>query len=166
MVIGVLSDTHDNLGNLIYVLDTFRERNISTIIHCGDLTDLDMVSHFYGFRVIYTFGNMDFMTGAIQKRLNRLNAESFAGTVYRGKLGGVPVAATHGHIDGITMDLVRQGGYKWLFHGHTHSKRDEMVRGVRIVNPGALGGLGREPRSFCVVDLDAETVEFLKIPTS
>jgi hypothetical protein len=26
---------------------------------------------------------------------------------------------------------------------------------VRIVNPGALGGLRKEPRSFCIVDLDA-----------
>lgn len=164
MKIGVLSDTHDNLSNLIYVLNAFRERDITTLIHCGDLTSLDMISHFEGFRVIYTTGNMDITNGTIIRRFSQMREDNFAGPVFRGTLGGVRVAATHSHIDGKVMDLVREGGFKWLFHGHTHEKRDEVVRGVRIVNPGALGGLGWAERSFCMVDLDAETVEFLTVP--
>ena len=164
MKIGVLSDTHDNLSNLTYVLNTYRDRGIETLIHCGDLTSLDMVSHFEGFRVIYLIGNMDVVTGAIKKRLEKMRDDNFAGMVFRGKLGGVDVAATHSHVDGKVMELVREKRFDWIFHGHTHEKRDEMVRGTRIVNPGALGGLGREPRTFCIVDLDAEEVEFLKVP--
>lgn len=164
MKIGVLSDTHDNLSNLTYVLNTYRDRGITTLIHCGDLTNLDMVSHFEGFRVIYTMGNMDVVTGAIKKRLEKMRDDNFAGMVFKGKLDGVDVAATHSHVDGKVMELVREKRYEWIFHGHTHEKRDEMVRGARIVNPGALGGLGREPRTFCIVDLDAEEVEFLKVP--
>ena len=164
MKIGVMSDTHDNLSNLTYVLNTYRERGIETIFHCGDLTSLEMVSHFEGFRVIYTFGNMDFVTGAIRKRLQKMREDNFAGEVFRGKLNGVLLAATHSHINGKVMELVRAGGFKWLFHGHTHEKRDEVVRGVHIVNPGALGGLGREPRTFCVVDLEDESVEFIEVP--
>ena len=166
MIIGVMSDTHDNLSNTVYVLNTYRERGIGTVIHCGDLTSLEMVAYFDGFHVIYVVGNMDFVTGAIKKRFMKLNSENFVGPVFRGNLDGVPIAVTHGHIDGKVMDLVVQRRFKWLFHGHTHSKRDEMVQGVHIVNPGALGGLGREPRSFCVVDLATDNVEFLKIPTS
>ncbi|MDY6866600.1 MAG: YfcE family phosphodiesterase [Chloroflexota bacterium] len=163
MKIGVLSDTHDNLTNLVPVLETFKERGIKTLIHCGDLTSLDMISHFKGFRMIYTIGNMDVATGAIKKRIEKMNTDNFAGMVYRGKLDGVPVAVTHSHIDGKVMELVREQRFKWIFHGHTHEKRDEVVRGVRIVNPGALGGLGREPRSFCIVDLDTEDVEFIQV---
>jgi predicted phosphodiesterase len=59
---------------------------------------------------------------------------------------------------------VREKRYRWVFHGHTHHRRDEVVHGVRIVNPGALGGLGRDPRSFCIVDLGAESVEFFQLP--
>jgi len=164
MKIGVLSDTHDNLSNLTYVMNTYRERGITTLIHCGDLTSLDMVSHFTGFRVIYTMGNMDVVTGTIKKRLQKMRDDNFAGMVFKGKLGGVDVAATHSHVDGKVMELVREKRFDWIFHGHTHEKRDEVVRGARIVNPGALGGLGREPRTFCIVDLDAEDVEFLKVP--
>jgi uncharacterized protein len=160
MIIGLLSDTHDKLNNLIYVLNTYREREIETLIHCGDLISLEMVPYFEGFRVIYTTGNMDITTGAIKKRFERMRKDNFVGTVYRGEIGGVPLAVTHSHIDGLVMDLVQQKRYKWIFHGHTHKKRDEIIQGTRIVNPGALGGLGREPRSFCIVDLDAGQVEF------
>ena len=163
MKIGVLSDTHDNLSNTVAVLDAYRERGIGTIIHCGDLTSPDMVPHFEGFRVILTIGNMDHTTGAVRKRLEKMRADNFVGMVYKGKLGGVPIAATHSHVDGKIMELVREGRYQWIFHGHTHEKRDEVVQGVRIVNPGALGGLGREARTFCVVDLNAGDVEFIKI---
>ena len=163
MKIGVLSDTHDNLSNLIYALHTFRERGIDTIIHCGDLVSLDMVSHLSGFRVIYVTGNMDGATGAIKKRIERMREDNFAGGIFRGKIDGVPLAVTHSHHENDVMDLVREGRYDWIFHGHTHEKRNEVVKGVRIVNPGALGGMGREPRSFCVVDLDENDVTFLGV---
>jgi len=163
MKIGVMSDTHDNLSNTISVLNTYRERGIDTIVHCGDLTSPEMVAHFEGFRVILTIGNMDHTTGAVKKRLGKMRDDNFAGMVFKGKLGGVFIAATHSHLDGKILEMVREKKYKWIFHGHTHEKRDEVVQGVRIVNPGALGGLGREPRTFCIVDLDAGDVEFLTV---
>lgn len=163
MKIGVMSDTHDNLSNTIYVLNTFRGECIETIIHCGDLASLEMVSHFSGFRVIYTSGNMDYVSGTIKKRFLKLNQSNFVGMTFRGKIDGVPIAATHSHISGKVMELVREGKYQWIFHGHTHERRDERIGSVRIVNPGALGGLSKGERSFCIVDLAADKVEFLKV---
>lgn len=164
MKIGVLSDTHDNSANLLFVLGVFREKGIRTLIHCGDLTGFDMVHHFKDFRLIYAIGNMDVTTGAIKKHIEAMGEENYAGLVYRGSLDGMPIAVTHSHINGKVMELIREKRFKWIFHGHTHKKRDEIVRGVRIVNPGALGGLGKEPRSFCIVDLQADDVEFIRIP--
>jgi putative phosphoesterase len=161
MKIGVLSDTHDNLSNLTYVLELCRDRGITTIIHCGDLTGFEMVSHFEGFRVIYTPGNMDVATGAIKKRFEKMGEDNFVGIVYRGQLDGVPMAVTHSHIESKVMELVRQRRYKWIFHGHTHERRDEVLRGTRIINPGALGGMGWQKRSFCIVDLVNDDVEFI-----
>ena len=164
MQIGVMSDTHNNLSNLLYALAYFRDREITTIIHCGDLTDFELISHFYGFQLIYLFGNVDADTGVIRKRVKALNAENFAGLVFRGQLGEAWVAATHSHIEGQLMALVQEQRYNWIFHGHTHQRRDEVVQEARIVNPGALGGLKKGPRSFCLVDLDASSVDSIVIP--
>jgi putative phosphoesterase len=164
MRIGVLSDTHDNLDNTIYVLNKFREREIGTLIHCGDLTSLQMVPYYEGFRVIYTTGNMDYTTGAIEARFKRMRTDNYVGLIFRGNLDGVSVAATHSHIHGKVMDLVREKRFKYIFHGHSHQRRDEIVRGVRIINPGALDGLNKGSPSFCIVDLKEEDVQFFTIP--
>ncbi len=161
MQICVLSDTHDNLSNITMVLEACRDRRIETLIHCGDLTSLEMVSHFKGFRVIYTTGNMDHATGSIHQRFKKMRDDNYVGPVYKGHINGVPIAATHSHLDNVISDLVSRQQYKWIFHGHTHQRRDEVIKGARIINPGALGGLGKESRSFCIVDLDANDVEFI-----
>jgi uncharacterized protein len=163
MKIGVLSDTHDQLSNTLMVLEICRKRGIKTLIHCGDLTGLDMVPFFEGFRVIYTMGNMDFVTGAIKKRFEKQGEDNFVGMVFKGELNGVLVAATHSHFEGKVMELVSHQRYQWIFHGHTHQRRDEVIRGARIINPGALGGLGKESRSFCIVDLADNAVEFIMV---
>jgi putative phosphoesterase len=166
MKIGVLSDTHDNLDNLLTVLTILRDRGIETVIHCGDLTDFNLISHFSGFRLIYLTGNMDAATGTIKKRVEQMREDNFTGLVFQGKLDGVLVAATHSHIEGKVMELVQEKRFGWIFHGHTHEKRDETIRGTRVVNPGALGGLVRGPRSFCIVDLTAGEVDFIEVPSS
>lgn len=163
MKIGVLSDTHNNLDNLLTVLEIFRERRIETVIHCGDLTDFSLLSHFSDFRLIFLTGNMDHASGTIKKRVEQMRSDNFAGLVFQGKLDGVSIAATHSHLDGKIMDLVREKRFDWIFHGHTHRRRDEIIQGARIVNPGALGGLTRESRSCCVVDLSAGEVEFIEL---
>jgi len=165
MKIGVLSDTHDSLSNVIYAVEVMRERGVETIIHCGDLTDFEMLSRFEGFRLIYLLGNMDHASGTIVKMVQKMNPENFAGTVFTGQLGDVLVAATHSHIEGKIMELVQTGKYQWIFHGHTHRRRDEVVRGARIVNPGALGGMSYGMRTFCIVDLTAQDVAFIQVPS-
>lgn len=165
MKIGVLSDTHDNLDNLLTVLEIFRERGIETVIHCGDLTDFSLISHFSDFRLIYLIGNMDHASGTIKKRVENLRDDNFAGPVFQGKLDGVFVAATHSHIEGKVMELVREKRFGWIFHGHTHKRRDETLQGTRIVNPGALGGMIHGRRSFCIVDLPAGDVDFIELPS-
>jgi hypothetical protein len=163
MKIGVLSDTHDSLFNLIFALEGLRERGIETVIHCGDLTDFELLSRFEGFRLIYLLGNMDHASGTIAKLVQKMNPDNFVGLVFTGKLGGASVAATHSHLDGKVMELVQSGRYQWIFHGHTHQRRDETIRGTRIVNPGALGGLRRGLRTYCVADLSAPSVEFVTV---
>ncbi len=79
MLIGVMSDSHDHLGNIIYALETLKSRAIDTIVHCGDLADPQMISHFHGFNLLYVYGNCDDATGIILKKLITFSNKSFAG---------------------------------------------------------------------------------------
>ncbi len=163
MKIGILSDTHNNLANLQAGLAVFQKECIDTLVHCGDLTDVSLVAALRGFRVIYVLGNGDVASGEIRAALLEQDPENYVGLVYGGRIGGVRVAATHGHLPGRVEELVHSGEYDYVFKGHSHRHQDEMFGFTRLINPGALGGLHVEDRQVCIVDFDSGKVAFHKV---
>ncbi len=59
MKIGVLSDTHEDVGNFEIALAAYRAEGIIQVIHCGDMTTADTARGLDGFEVFYVDGNMD-----------------------------------------------------------------------------------------------------------
>lgn len=163
MKIGLLSDTHNNLANLQIALDRFRKAGIQTLIHCGDQTDTDMVRALVGFRVICLLGNGDFASGEIRQVLMEQNPDNYVGLVYRGEIGNARIAATHGHIPGQVDELLHTGNHDYIFQGHSHMHQDKRIGSTRLINPGALGGMRREDRHICLLDLVTDQAEFINI---
>jgi len=164
MKIGILSDTHDNLSNTIYCLDQLRSMGITTLIHCGDLTGSDLLVFFDGFQLIYTYGNCDKATGLLKAGVQKTNSNSFAGPSFDGRLDDRRILVFHGDNEGQTMEAVRLRCYDYIIHGHTHQHTDHRQLKTRIINPGALGGVHRESRSFCVLDLEGDDLVFYQVP--
>ena len=163
MKIGILSDTHNNIKNLRAALKIFQEKDIDTIIHCGDLTGVEIARAMEDFRVICVLGNGDIASGEIRAAILSQHPENHVGMNYTGRIGGVRIAATHGHLPGQVEELVRSGEYDYVFKGHSHHCADERFGFTRLINPGALGGLHREDRQVCIVDLNVAKVEFHRI---
>jgi putative phosphoesterase len=162
MKLGILSDTHNHTQNLQQAMTLFRSRGITTLIHCGDMTSPNTAVLLKGFHVIAVTGNMDMNTGRLEGTLKQLNPENSLSATFTGEIEGVSIAATHSH-RGNVPDLVANGRFAYIFHGHTHRRRDEQLNGTRIINPGALGGTRHEPRSICIVNLDTNGVEFIQV---
>lgn len=164
MKLGVLSDTHNNIGNLLKALKLFDEEEVKKLLHCGDMADMLTARQMSKFDLIYVNGNSDNSAEAVNHTLWTLNPHNKTpGDTYEGKLGGVRIAATHGHLSGKLNGLIRSRRYKYVFHGHTHRRRDEMIARTRVINPGALGGARYEPRTICIVDLDSDDVRFITV---
>ena len=163
MKIGILSDTHNHIENLQAALGIFKQKSICTIVHCGDLTRLEIVPLLVDFRVIYLAGNGDILWNEIRQNLLDMNPLSFGGLVFKGELDGVKIAATHGHLEGVVAGLVNSGEYNFVFCGHSHRHKDERIGKTRLINPGALGGLKPEPRSICILDLKSGQAEFVML---
>ena len=164
MRLAVLSDTHNQIANLKTVIERLRQENIETVIHCGDLTDVETALLLVEFRLIVTFGNGDWRANQIRNTIMYYREDNFAGTVYRGKLDGINIAAAHGHLNGDIVSLLDSGEYAFVFYGHSHRRKDVMVRSTRLVNPGALGGQHVEERSFVILDLQTGKLDFHLLP--
>ena len=162
MKLGIISDTHNHFENLKAALAYLRAVKIDLLVHCGDATSLEVVQALSGFQVVYLFGNGDFLTGAMQETLAGLAPHNFAGLTYTDHLDGVAIAATHGHLEGELDRLVTSGRYDIVIHGHSHRRRDNLVGRTRVINPGALGGLHIETRSFALLDLADRSLRFIK----
>jgi putative phosphoesterase len=162
MKLGILSDTHNHADNTRQALDILRERGADRLVHCGDLTTPDIVALFEGWQVDFVFGNMDNKRASLEQAVDALPSASI-GEVFEADLGGTRIAAYHGHDEDRLYGLIYQGGYDVVLHGHTHRRRDDRVMGVRVINPGALGGTRHERRSLCVLDLVNDDLEVVRL---
>lgn len=162
MQIGVMSDTHNNENNTRQALEIFRRRGVERIIHCGDITAPRIVALFDGWRVDFLLGNIDREPDALREAVAQLERASL-GRQWAEEIDGVRLAATHGHDEALLRSLIGSGHNHYVFHGHSHRRRDEVVGGTRVVNPGALGGLRPQTRSVCVIALAGGGVEFVQL---
>lgn len=160
MILGVLSDTHNHRTNLQKALHIFRKAGVETVLHCGDVTEVDIALQLVEFRVICTFGNNDWNAGEIRKNLLYFNRENYAGMSFQGEIGGVKIGAAHGHLPDVWENMAHSGEFAYVFHGHTHRCRSEQMGITRVINPGALGGSHFESRSCVTLDLDLGTIDF------
>lgn len=161
MKIGILSDTHNNLQTTRAALALFRAEGVRRLYHCGDITTGQVVMLFAGWQVNFVWGNVDYSHADVEAALRRLGLPAPQAQLHF-TLEGHACVMTHGHT-GIDS-LIASGQFRYLFHGHTHERRDEVFGTTRVINPGALGGRRSEDRSVAVLDVDTDTLRFLPVP--
>lgn len=162
MLIGIISDSHDNLPNLRYALAALAEKGVKTVFHCGDLIspfvtkELGTFCEKHDGQIHTVFGNND------GNRFLALTVKNAAapGVTHHGEFGFVDV---DGHKIGFThykeyaIGFAASGQCDAAFFGHTHQFYEERVEGRLVLNPGELLGLVGRP-AYCLYN--TETREF------
>jgi putative phosphoesterase len=133
MKIGVISDTHlieADEGLCRVAAEVFKD--ISLILHAGDLTRIGVLEAFDGKRCIAVRGNMD--RGTAAERLPQKRVVTVAGKrigLIHG--GGSPI--------GIEKRVMRAfSDVDIVVFGHTHKPFCRWIKGVLVFNPGAYCG--------------------------
>jgi len=135
-------------------------RGVSVIIHCGDIcrpSALKVIER-AELSVFCAFGNMDNPELLKREFLQSKNVTLFgvgAVNIDRKKVGFV-------HFPHIAESLALEGRFDAVFHGHTHRKREEMLNGTLIVNPGEIAGLSNK-LSFVIYDTKENKVDFVDL---
>jgi len=163
MKLGIVSDTHNHIDNTRRAVAVLRARGVERVIHCGDITTTAIVELFEGFKLTFVFGNMDHYHADLMTAAKKLFGIGSMGYHYTANIDGKRVAVCHGDDEEMLRGFIQQGVYDFVFHGHTHRRRDQLIGQTRVINPGALGGRQSEPRSVCVLDLQTDEAEFVMI---
>jgi putative phosphoesterase len=151
MRIGLISDTHGFLCP--EVLELFA--NVDHILHAGDVGILDILTDLQTIApVTAVWGNTD---GFDVRAHTAGEAEV--------ELGGMLFGLVHGHRISEFNQLVDVFPRAVaIVHGHSHVPRDDLVNGIRMLNPGSAGpgGVGQAP-SVAIVEVDDGSIEVVHL---
>jgi putative phosphoesterase len=135
-MIGIISDTHDNVANVLKAVELFRQRKVDFVLHLGDVVAPGTIRFFEGVRLKLVRGNCDGDLEGHRRFLEKIGGE-YLGTQAVFELDGRRFAAVHGNNTQRLESLIASGKYDYVLHGHTHAKRDETLGRTRVINPGA-----------------------------
>ena len=156
MLLGVISDTHDNLPMVERAAILFAEQGVDAILHAGDFVAPFALKALLqsGLPVTGVFGNNDGERAGLARLCEGLHESP-----YRLDLGGRAVVLAHA-----PEDLVGPAcdGADVLIHGHTHKLLVEQGSPL-VLNPGEAGGWLTGRCTAAVLDLDALSVEIIEL---
>jgi hypothetical protein len=164
MKIGIMSDTHNHIANTRWALSIFEKQGVEQILHCGDITTPSVIEILINTPVKFALGNMDYAEDGLVASVAHLFSPNTLAESHSLVLNETRIAFCHGHINRQLGQFIYSGLYQYVFHGHTHLRRDMHVGATRVINPGALGGNHKETRSVCVLDIDSNQAEFIMLP--
>jgi putative phosphoesterase len=160
MLLGILSDSHDRSEMMRRAVVKLQERGADFFIHCGDVCGPDLLDSLAGLRCALVWGNCDWDRPGLQRYADDIGVRCY-GDFADLELAGTRIAILHGD-DKSRMDrLLAAQEHDYLFHGHTHVRRDERVGKTRVINPGALHRAAE--KTVALLDLAADRLEYLRI---
>lgn len=154
MLIGVVSDTHDNLVRIKRAVELLKSRAVDLVIHCGDWVAPFSVIEFKGLNVISVLGNNDGDVLLLDKKLKEIGGR-LEGRFASLEICGKKIAILHGEYLEIVEALARSKMYDIVLHGHTHRRRKDFIMETLILNPGW--------DSVIIYNLDTGDVEFCDV---
>ncbi len=135
MKIGVISDTHGEVGLTEQAIHTLDRLDAQLILHCGDI-GLDVVPLFHGRSVHFVSGNID-DTARLRETITEPGHtfhESFGDLTIEGRR----VAFLHGDDVKLLHHTIHDGHWDLVCHGHTHAFSTCHEGRTLVLNPGAL----------------------------
>ncbi len=142
--LGLLSDSHGDAEITRRAVSLLIEGGADALLHLGDVCSISVIDALAGLsaddgRTIPSrllWGNMDFDTDSGRRYAESIGVgvDHPAGSYL---MEGRRLLAHHGHLDRFER-LAPGQGYDYFLHGHTHRPRDEVIEGLRRLNPGAL----------------------------
>lgn len=160
MKIGVVSDTHNNLGNVREIVRLFNAARVDRVVHTGDITKAKTLDVLAGLDAsLYgVYGNNDVERESLDASAAR------HGFVFHDPPLTLDWADRRIVVVHDPRDLRPLGvdGHDLALHGHTHMARREHQQGVLVFNPGECAGHMKGYNAVGVVDLATLKTTLLK----
>ena len=161
-LIGIISDTHDNIDAIEKAVDIFNQKDVSLVIHAGDYISPFALERFSRLNADFqgVFGNNDGEKNGLKKKASTFGSdiEDLKEITYERK----KIAVYHGTIDAIINALEKSNNYDIIIRGHNHIANQKTVNGTLVINPGEACGYLYEERTLSILNIETMKVELIK----
>jgi putative phosphoesterase len=156
MLMGVISDTHDNLPIIEKAVRRFNEENVELVLHAGDYVAPFVIPKFKELKAefIGVFGNNDGDHELLKKRFSENKKLELRGNFAEVKVGDLKIALLHGSEEELLKALIETEFFDVIIHGHSHNPENYKKGKTLVVNPGEACGYLSGKSTIAVVDLN------------
>jgi len=142
MIIGLISDTHDNLPMVEKAVERLNMEKVELVLHAGDYVAPFVIPKFKALncRLIGVFGNNDGDHELLKKRFSETVNCEVRGRFAEIDVDGFKIALLHGDETELLNALVNHGGFDAVVHGHSHANITQKNGKTLVVNPGETCG--------------------------
>ena len=161
MLIGIISDSHDNIDNIKKAVKIFQNKKTDLVLHLGDYINPGAVKVLEGLKIIGIFGNNDGDKFRLINAFNQIKGE-IKGDFYEFEQDNLKIALYHGTESQIKDALINCNKYDVVLYGHTHIKENKIVGKTLIINPGTSHGFGNEA-TIATFNSKNKKVEFIEL---
>jgi len=155
MLVGVVSDTHNNISNIKNIIDIFNNEKVDVVIHTGDITKSKTLRMFSDLccPMLGVFGNNDISEIGLEEVCMDLNF-NFKEPPFSISLQNKEIVIFH-EPDLINDYIKDHQDVDIVLHGHTHRYREEVIDNTIYFNPGESAGSIKGSNALGLINLDS-----------
>ncbi|KPU62346.1 phosphodiesterase [Thermococcus sp. EP1] len=170
MLIGIMSDTHDNLPAISKAIEVFNNAGVDLVLHAGDYIAPFVKKEFSKLNAPLkgVFGNND------GEREGLKNTIGVKDELLEIDADGLRIIVLHGTEEKIVEAFVKSQLYDVVIRGHTHKYEIRETGRSIVLNPGEVCGyvsgvksvafLDTRKREIKIIDLDSgEPLGFMSL---
>ncbi len=160
-MVGILSDSHDNLTKVRLAVKLFNDTGCDLVIHAGDIVAPFTIQELKSVRcpIKAVFGNCNGEKPGL--------VTAFEGV---GEIREAPFEFSHAgkrflvtHLDGPISDYLAKKPCDVLIYGHTHKPVVEMRGTTLVINPGEAGGWLSGKSTVALFDPERMTADIIPL---
>lgn len=161
-MIGILSDSHDNMDAIKAAVELFNKKKVKTVLHAGDIISPFTAAAFNKLEadMYFVFGNNDGDRLLLKQKLEEIGAEC-CGDFGDLEIDGKRIALIHGIYEPPVIAMAESGDFDIVVRGHTHHAGVTKINETLLINPGETAGVLTGKRTVALLDpeLGVEIVE-------
>jgi putative phosphoesterase len=165
MLIGLISDTHDNLSQIEKAINYLNIAGVQLVLHAGDYCSLFAITKFKALncKFIGVLGNNDGDQEQLEKHCKETQNCEIHGRFTQINIEGYKIALLHSDEPGLLLATIYSKNFNAVIYGHTHTKNIEQRENILIINPGELCGYITGKSTLALLDTEKNEAKIIEL---